>query len=204
MGNPIESRGPLFEEFPKGKEAPGLEGEEIFGEFLTKIFPCISKVEKTSQRDQNDRNGVDFVWTIKTKDKAGKDTESQIAVDVTGAKDERRELKVDRLRYNSLVVLHDENRKAISEPMPRLLLSYNISLFRFAGHNLEKHKAEKKSASLLGEFGDEELKKQREEILKQIREQIKFLSAKDSHYGEKAIPISRAFAEDAKRELIAA
>lgn len=170
------------------EEKPGHIGERIVGEFIQEAFrDIITKVEKTSRFDQNDRNGVDYVFEV-----AGN---GKFAVDITfesfhnekfgAVTDDRMQLKRDRMEYNPCVAIHDQGNKAVSEPIPRLLINggRNLGLwFMFA--NIAKERKLK-----LMDYMDQEEKKAKREkmvsIMDQIVNQVIFYS-KDADYKERA------------------
>lgn len=170
-------------------EKPGHRAEKIVGEFIQETLKDIlTKVEKTSRFDQNDRNGVDYVFEIKRN--------GRFAADITFAKfrdersveieDDRRKLKEQRFLRSPCVILRDEQGKAISEKIPRLLIDggRNMNFWFMLAQEAEKR------GSKLVDYMDQEANKDKRDktdyYLNQIVSQIIGMSARDVEYRKKS------------------
>jgi hypothetical protein len=173
-------------------DKPGLRGERIVGEFMQECFKDIfKKVERTSQYDQNDQNGVDYVMEVANKD----GQTCRFAVDITFAQDKKLQQKQFRNIRNPCVHLHDENGRAQSEELPRLLIHGGNMGFWF----LQEEEAEKRGGGPLIDFmPDNEKTKKQKEILKQIMTQIVGLS-RNGNYKKKVQPVRGTFEKEAER-----
>lgn len=173
----------------KPDDTPGLRGERIVGEFIQDGFNNIlTKIERTSQYDENDKNGVDYVIGV-----AG---DGRFAMDITFDKDERRDLKRKRFLQDPCVALHDENKKAISEPLPRLLIDGGRSMELWF---LYEEEAKRRGLKLIDSMPEKDKKDKIGYFLNQIVSQIIGMSRRDKDYAKRAKPAKEIFEAEAKR-----
>jgi hypothetical protein len=111
----------------------------------------------------------------------------KLAVEVSGPDDERRKEKVKRQWRMPLVCLHDENGKATTEPMPRVLIGYNV------GYILSRQKEAEQTGKTINEvLSDKEKRGLKGDILGEILNQINILAV-DHNYFPKIKQIRKAF-----------
>lgn len=166
-------------------EPEGIEAEKGMADFLRENFSCIAQITQ-ERSEQDDRNGIDMVADIECED--GKTY--KLALEVSGPDEERMREKVKRQWKMPVVCLHDSKGKAISEPIPRVLIGYNV------GYVLSRQKeAEKNGVSLSEEMSEYEKKELKGTILVELLNQINILST-DINFFQKIKPIRKAFQEE--------
>ncbi len=167
------------------KELPeGIEAEKGIADFLENNFSCITAISR-DRSEQDDKNGIDMVADIEQDGKIYK-----LALEVSGPDDERRKEKVERQWRMPIVSLHSENNEAIGEPMPRVLIGYNV------GYLLSRQKeAEKLGISINNVLSDKEKHSLKGDILGEILNQINILAA-DHNFFKAIKPIRKAFEQE--------
>lgn len=177
------SKRPLAEK----EEPPGIKAEKIVAEFLKNIFSFCTKIERTSRFDQNDKNGIDFVFEI--------NNEYKLAVDITFNNDKMLKEKMKRNLRNPLVYLHNNQGKAIGQLLPRLLIRGQSIAFWFFHAN----EAERRGAKLVDIMPENEKNRQKKIFLEQILDQIVGLSQRDQQYAKKIKPVRKIFEEEKEK-----
>jgi len=186
----------------KPDDTPGLRGERIVGEFLHEAFGEIfTKMERTPPDSRDDKNGIDYVVEL-----AGN---GRFAIDITFDKrgSERRRKKEESFLRNPCIPLHDEQNKAISEPLPRLLIDGGQSLNLWFVYEDERNKkyeqykeeAERRGLKLTNFMSVKAKNDKMRYFLTQILDQVKGMSMQDREYREKTREALKIFGAEAKK-----
>jgi len=165
-------------------EERGIKGEKLIENFERRAFSSlVTSIEKTNQFDNDDSNGIDFIWSVKTKKGIEK-----LAVDVTDPDDMRKKSKIKRLTLMPCVRLHDGNNNPTTDPMPRVLINYRLGYFLMLGE-----KAQQSGTEVYDQMTEKERKEQKKDQLNQILNQMTILSRNDSDYMKRVKFIKQAF-----------
>lgn len=168
------------------EQPEGIEAEKGMADFLSRDFSCISDISR-ERSEFDDRNGIDMVADIEHEGQIYK-----LAIEVSGPDKKRREEKAKRQWHTPIICLHDQNNKPVGDPIPRVLIGYNV------GYLLSRQKeAEKLGVSIDAVMTDKERSELKGNILNEILRQIDILSV-DKSYRDAMKQIKEAFLEEQK------
>ena len=160
-------------------ETPGIKAEAKVVEFLKEAFPdCITEVQKTSQFDYNDRNGVDCVVEMGGY---------RIAVDITFDSDKRRLEKMRRMKDSPMVQLHDPaTRQPIGQRIPRILF-FDRSMDFWIDYG---DKAESEGLELTSMMSQADVNMKKKAFIRTVLDQAEGFSKLNPKYAESIAPVA--------------